>query len=54
MCSNLQREKHKEYFGLNKDPELLTWYPSREFFEKCGSLVKNNNKRKTFDLTDMD
>ena len=54
MWSNLQREKHKEYFGLNKDPELLTWYPSREFFEKYGSLVKNNNKRKTFDVTDMD
>jgi hypothetical protein len=25
-----------EYFVLDKDPDLMIWYPSRQFFEKYG------------------
>jgi Thylakoid formation protein len=38
-------------FDINKDPDLMKWYPSKEFFEKFGfQNMTERYKRKTMDV----
>jgi hypothetical protein len=38
-------------FDINKDPDLMKWYPSKEFFEKFGfQNMTEKYKRKTMDV----